>query len=131
MAWLDCASGFAQVSICAQSRRSYAPSSRSRPLDLHHSAGRPLQALLQELGGKVSEMAGSRVAVVLFGEVRVFHRPHPSPNTDKGAIASIRKWLEGHLEKSAIERIRSQAGADAGKSLKCCILLQLYFIEVP
>ena len=38
--------------------------------------------------------AGSRVAVVLFGEVRVFHRPHPSPNTDKGAITSIRKWFE-------------------------------------
>ncbi len=46
------------------------------------------------LGADVSERAGSRVAVVLFGEVRVFHRPHPSPNTDKGAIASIRKWLE-------------------------------------
>jgi len=42
----------------------------------------------------VSERAGSRVVVVLFGEVRVFHRPHPSPNTDKGAIASIRKWFE-------------------------------------
>ena len=37
---------------------------------------------------------GSRVAVVLFEEVRVFHRPHPSPNTDKGAVASVRKWLE-------------------------------------
>ena len=46
------------------------------------------------LGAVVSERAGSRVAVVLFGEVRVFHRPHPSPNTDKGAVASIRKWLE-------------------------------------
>jgi hypothetical protein len=32
----------------------------------------------------------------LFDEVRVFHRPHPSPNTDKGAVASIRKWLEQH-----------------------------------
>ena len=46
------------------------------------------------LGADVSERAGSRVAVVLFGEVRVFHRPHPSPNTDKGAAASVRKWLE-------------------------------------
>jgi hypothetical protein len=34
--------------------------------------------------------------VVLFGEVRVFHRPHPSPSTDKGALSSIRKWLEQH-----------------------------------
>jgi len=46
------------------------------------------------LGVDVSEMAGSRIAVVLFGEVRVFHRPHPSPSTDKGAVASVRKWLE-------------------------------------
>ena len=40
--------------------------------------------------------AGSRVSVFLFGEVRVFHRPHPSPKTDKGAVAAIRKWLEQH-----------------------------------
>ena len=52
------------------------------------------ESLFKELGADVSERAGSRVAVVLFDEVRVFHRPHPSPNTDKGAIASIRKWLE-------------------------------------
>ena len=36
------------------------------------------------------------VGVFLFGEVRVFHRPHPSPDTDKGAVASIRKWLDEH-----------------------------------
>lgn len=55
-----------------------------------------IAALFVELGGEVSERAGSRVAVVLFGEVRVFHRPHPSPDTDKGAVTSIRKWLEEH-----------------------------------
>ena len=53
-----------------------------------------IESLLKALGADVSERSGSRVAVVLFGEVRVFHRPHPTPNTDKGAIASIRKWLE-------------------------------------
>lgn len=53
-----------------------------------------IESLFRALGADVSERAGSRVAVVLFGEVRVFHRPHPSPNTDKGAIASIRKWFE-------------------------------------
>ena len=53
-----------------------------------------IEALFKALGGDVSERAGSRVAVILFGEVRVFHRPHPSPNTDKGAVSSIRKWLE-------------------------------------
>ena len=36
---------------------------------------RDIEALFQELGGDVSERAGSRVAVVLFGEIRVFHRP--------------------------------------------------------
>jgi hypothetical protein len=53
-----------------------------------------IEALFRALGADVSERAGSRVAVVLFGEVRVFHRPHPTPNTDKGAVASIRKWLQ-------------------------------------
>jgi hypothetical protein len=53
-----------------------------------------IEPLFKALGADVSERAGSRVAVVLFSEVRVFHRSHPSPNTDKGAIASIRNWLE-------------------------------------
>jgi hypothetical protein len=57
---------------------------------------RDVESLFTALGGEVSERAGSRVAVVLFGEVRIFHRPHPSPNTDKGAIASIRDWLRGN-----------------------------------
>ena len=55
-----------------------------------------IESLFIALGADISDRAGSRVAVVLFGEVRVFHRPHPSPDTDtdKGAISSIRKWLE-------------------------------------
>ena len=57
---------------------------------------RDIEMLLVDLGAAVSEREGSRVAVVLFGEVRVFHRPHPSPNTDKGAVVSVRKWLEQH-----------------------------------
>ena len=55
-----------------------------------------IESLFKALGADVSERAGSRVAVVLFGEVRVFHRPHPSPETDKGAVTSIRKWLESY-----------------------------------
>ena len=57
---------------------------------------RDIEGLFEELGAEVSEREGSRVAVVLFGEVRVFQRPHATPNTDKGAIASVRKWLEQH-----------------------------------
>ncbi|MCJ9753701.1 type II toxin-antitoxin system HicA family toxin [Neorhizobium sp. BETTINA12A] len=55
-----------------------------------------IEAMFVALGADVTEREGSRIGVVLFGEVRVFHRPHPSPDTDKGAVASIRKWLESH-----------------------------------
>jgi hypothetical protein len=56
---------------------------------------------------------GSRIGVFLFDEVRVFHRPHPSPDTDKSAVASNRKWQEqserrrehvAELNKRAAER---------------------------
>jgi len=57
---------------------------------------RDIEALFVELGAEISEREGSRIEVVLFDEVRVFHRPHPSPDTDKGAVASIRKWFEQH-----------------------------------
>ncbi|WP_139233041.1 type II toxin-antitoxin system HicA family toxin [Halomonas korlensis] len=52
-----------------------------------------IESLFKALGAEVEEREGSRVAV-LFGEARVFHRPHPSPDTDKGAVASIRKGLD-------------------------------------
>lgn len=55
-----------------------------------------IEALFEELGAEISEREGSRVLVRLFGDRRVFHRPHPSPGTDKGAVESIRKWLEEH-----------------------------------
>lgn len=51
-------------------------------------------ALFRELGAQITEREGSRIGVRLFGERRVFHRPHPSPDTDKGAVAAICKWLE-------------------------------------
>lgn len=54
---------------------------------------RDIEALLVELGADVSEREGSRIGVRLFGEIRVFHRPHPSPSTDKGAVAAVREWL--------------------------------------
>lgn len=53
-----------------------------------------IEALFAALGGEVTEREGPRVGVFLFDQIRVFHRPHPSPDTDKGAVASIRKWLE-------------------------------------
>ncbi len=55
-----------------------------------------VEALFIELGGLISEREGSRLLVRLFNERRVFHRPHPAPTTDKGAIEAIRKWLEAN-----------------------------------
>ncbi len=57
---------------------------------------RDIEALFRVLGADIEEREGSRVAVILFGEVQVFHRPHPEPTTDKGAVASVRRWLESH-----------------------------------
>jgi hypothetical protein len=52
--------------------------------------------LFIELGAEISEREGSRIGVRLFGERYVFHRPHPSPMTDKGAVSAIRKWLDAN-----------------------------------
>ena len=54
------------------------------------------EALLLALGAEIVEAAGSRIRVFLFNEVRVFHRPHPSPDMDKGAVAALRKCLEAN-----------------------------------
>ncbi len=53
-----------------------------------------VKSLLTALGAEIVEARGSRVRVFLFNEVKVFHCPHPSPDMDKGAAASLRKWLE-------------------------------------
>lgn len=55
-----------------------------------------IETLLIELGAEISEREGSRIGVKLFGDRKVFHRPHPSPNTDKGAVANIRYWLKAN-----------------------------------
>jgi hypothetical protein len=55
------------------------------------------EALVRELGGEIDmDRAGSRVALVLFDELRVFHKPHPSPCMDKAAVAALRNWLNEH-----------------------------------
>lgn len=51
---------------------------------------------LHAIGGLAADCAGRAlsvygVAVVLFGEVRIFHRLHPAPDTDKGTVASARR----------------------------------------
>ncbi len=53
-----------------------------------------IEKLLWNLGATVSEREGSRIAVLLNGRIAVFHRPHPRKETDKGAVKSVRKFLE-------------------------------------
>ena len=54
-----------------------------------------IEALFIELGAQVAGREGSRVLVRLFGDRRVFHRPHPEPTTDKGAFSSQRLSATG------------------------------------
>ena len=53
-----------------------------------------IEGLLVALGGELSEGSGSRVRVKLNGVRAVFHRPHPEKTTDKGAVNSLRRFLE-------------------------------------
>ena len=52
-----------------------------------------IEALLVALGGEIEEGEGSRVHVLLRGAPATFHRPHPAPTADKGAVAAVRKYL--------------------------------------
>lgn len=53
-----------------------------------------IESLIKALGGEIKEGSGSRVRFLLNGCIARFHRPHPSPDTDKGAVVSLREWLE-------------------------------------
>lgn len=53
-----------------------------------------IESLFLSLGASVTEGRGSRVKVFLNDRVSVFHRPHPQKETDKGALVSVRRFLE-------------------------------------
>ena len=55
---------------------------------------RDVESLLKNLGAVLNERTGSRVAVRLGRRVAFFHRPHPSPNMDKGAVRDLRNFLK-------------------------------------
>lgn len=52
-----------------------------------------IEALNLALGGTIAEGASSQVVFELNGKVAVLHRPHPRPETDKGAVVAVRKFL--------------------------------------
>jgi hypothetical protein len=53
-----------------------------------------IEKLLSAPGAELSEGRGSRVRIHLNGVRATFHRPHPEPETDKGALKSMRRFLE-------------------------------------
>ena len=50
-------------------------------------------AMLKHYKAELSEGKGSRVRIHLNGVRAVFHRPHPQKETDKGAVASMKRFL--------------------------------------
>ncbi|MFY9290770.1 MAG: type II toxin-antitoxin system HicA family toxin [Methylorubrum rhodinum] len=64
-----------------------------------------VESLFQALGAALSEGHGSRLRVSLNGIDAVFHRPHPRPETDKGALKAVRRFLrEAGFDSSEAER---------------------------
>ena len=55
---------------------------------------RDVEALFIALGAEITDGNGSRRRVALKGVRAVFHRPHPHKETDKGAVKSVRRFLE-------------------------------------
>jgi len=53
-----------------------------------------IERLFVTLGAIISEGEGSRLRIKLNGARAVFHRPHPRKTTDKGAVNSVRRFLE-------------------------------------
>lgn len=53
-----------------------------------------IEALFMALGAERYEGNGSRVRFLLNGIKAIFHRPHPQKETDKGAVKSVRRFLE-------------------------------------
>ena len=53
-----------------------------------------IEALFIALGAEVTEGSGSRVRVALHDVRAVFHRPHPQKETEKGAVKSVRRFLQ-------------------------------------
>ncbi|MCD6589412.1 MAG: type II toxin-antitoxin system HicA family toxin [Candidatus Fermentibacteraceae bacterium] len=53
-----------------------------------------IEALIIAPGGEITEGQGSRVRIFLNGTRAVFHRPHPRRVTMRGAVKSVRRFLQ-------------------------------------
>ena len=63
-----------------------------------------IEAMLIAFGAEISEGNGSRVRIKLNDVRAVFHRPHPEKTTDKGAVKSMRRFLQATcITKEVVE----------------------------
>lgn len=53
-----------------------------------------IEKLFVNLGARIKEGSGSRLAVELNGVRAYLHKPHPQKEIDKGALVSVRRFLE-------------------------------------
>ena len=53
-----------------------------------------IAAMLEAAGVEVSERSGSRVLLKKGAERMILHRPHPGPETGRGAVRAIVAFLE-------------------------------------
>ncbi len=53
-----------------------------------------VESMLKACGAELTEGRGSRVRIALNGIRAVFHRPHPKKETDKGAVVSLKRFLQ-------------------------------------
>ena len=53
-----------------------------------------IESLFRACVAYIEEGSGSKVCIMLNDVVAVFHRPHPQKETDKGALKSVRRFLE-------------------------------------
>ena len=57
-------------------------------------AWKDIESLMRYLNTEITEGEESRVRFALNGVRATFHRPHPNKETDKGALVSVRRFLE-------------------------------------
>lgn len=53
-----------------------------------------IEKMLIHYGAKITEGGGSKIGIKLNDVRAYFHRPHPQKETDKGAVKSMRRFLE-------------------------------------
>ena len=64
---------------------------RPTPADIRWA---DIVAMLEAAGVDVSERSGSRVLLKKGAERMIVHRPHPAPETGRGAVRAIVAFLE-------------------------------------